>query len=284
MATLRSVLFVTILVSAATAFATIRPGGTPPPPYVVAHRGLLLDAPENTLANFSACLKLNLGFEVDVQRSKDGKLVCVHDSTVDRTTNGKGKVSEITLADLKKLDAGSWFGESFKGQRIPTLDEVLKLVADHRGGDIMIAIDFKNDRRYKKIEADVVNLAMKHGVLDHLLMIGAPIRDVWMRKRLHEAAAQAHIAVVANNLDELTYALKDKYADWIYVRYVPTEAEISSIHATGRKVFIAGKTVSGKETENWRRVTERRIDGILTDYSVELARQIRADRRAKKGK
>ena len=284
MVTLRSILFIAILLSACSAFATIQPGGKPPSPYVVTHRGLLLDAPENTLANFSACLNLNLGFEVDVQRSQDGKLVCVHDSTVDRTTNGKGKVAKKTLAELKKLDAGSWFGESFKGQRIPTLDEVLKLVADHRGGNVMIAIDFKSDWQDKKIEADVVNLAMKHGILDGLLMIVAPIRDARMRKRLHEAAAQTHIAVVANNSDELTYALKDKYADWIYVRYVPTEAEINNIHATGRKVFIAGKTVSGKETENWRRVTEWRINGILTDYSVELARQIRSDRRAKEGK
>ena len=190
-----------MLLSACSAFATIQPGGKPPSPYVVAHRGLLLDAPENTLANFSACLNLNLGFEVDVQRSQDGKLVCVHDSTVDRTTNGKGKVAEKTLAELKKLDAGSWFGDSFKGQRIPTLDEVLKLVADHRDGDVMIAIDFKSDWQDKKIEADVVNLAMKHGILDGLLMIVAPIRDARMRKRLHEAAAQTHIAVVANNPD-----------------------------------------------------------------------------------
>ncbi len=107
MVTLRSILFIAILPSACSAFATIQPGGKPPSPYVVAHRGLLLDAPENTLANFSACLNLNLGFEVDVQRSQDGKLVCVHDSTVDRTTNGKGKVAEETLAELKKLDAGS---------------------------------------------------------------------------------------------------------------------------------------------------------------------------------
>ncbi|MBC8290105.1 MAG: hypothetical protein H8E37_07290, partial [Planctomycetes bacterium] len=241
----------TVLMFEATGFATDRAVDTPPLPKVVAHRGLLLDAPENTLANFSACLKLNLGFEVDVQRSKDGELVCVHDSTVDRTTNGKGKVSELTLAQLKELDAGSWFGESFAGQQIPTLREVFKRISEHRGGDVLIAIDFKSERRDRKIEADVVRLAEKHGILDHLLMIGAPISDPQMRKRLRQASAHAHIAAVANNLDELTYVINDKYADWIYVRFVPTEAEIGSIHATGRKAFIAGKTVSGRETENW---------------------------------
>ena len=61
------------------------------PPLIVAHRGLLLHAPENTLANFRACLELRLGFEFDVEKTKDGHLVCIHDGTVDRTANGTGK-------------------------------------------------------------------------------------------------------------------------------------------------------------------------------------------------
>jgi glycerophosphoryl diester phosphodiesterase len=60
-------------------------------PLIVAHRGLLHHAPENTLANFRACLELRLGFEFDVEQTKDGHLVCIHDGTVDRTTNGTGK-------------------------------------------------------------------------------------------------------------------------------------------------------------------------------------------------
>lgn len=250
----------------------------PPSPLVVAHRGLLKDSPENTLANFSACLNLNIGFEVDVQRSKDGELVCIHDSTIDRTTNGKGRVSDLTLAQLKELDAGSWFDSSFRGQRIPTLDEVLKLIADHRGGKVLITIDFKSDPQDQRIESEVVKLARSHGVLDHLLMIGAPISSRLMRKRLREAHASTHTAVVANNRDELNAVINDQYADWIYVRFVPTRKEIGRIHATGRKVFIAGRTVSGRESENWRLVTECGIDGILTDYSIELARQLRSDR------
>src|SRR5687768_4045155 len=97
-------------------------------PQVVGHRGLIFDAPENTLAGFAACLELRIGFEVDVRRSKDGPLVCVHDATVDRTTGGKGKVAELTLAELKKLDAGSWLHPSFAGERVPALGEVLALV------------------------------------------------------------------------------------------------------------------------------------------------------------
>ena len=81
-------------------------------PHIVGHRGLIHHAPENTLAGFAACLELRLGFELDVRRSKDGQLVCVHDETVDRTSNGKGKVgiatgkaNEVSEAVRKAVDA-----------------------------------------------------------------------------------------------------------------------------------------------------------------------------------
>jgi glycerophosphoryl diester phosphodiesterase len=250
-------------------------------PLIVAHRGLLLDAPENTLANFSACLKLNLGFEVDVQRSRDGHLVCVHDDTVDRTTDGSGRVSELTLAELKQLDAGSWFDNSYRGQQIPTIDAVFELLSRHRGNDVLIAVDFKGAD--SKIEADVVELAVKHKVLHRLLMIGRAIQHPPVRMRLRQASSNSHVATVANTADELAYAISDELSDWVYVRFVPTRKEIKRIHAAGKKTFIAGATVAGRQNDNWRSVTERGIDGILTDYSIELARQLRTDaRRTKK--
>ena len=139
-------------------------------PTVVAHRGLTLHAPENTLASFRACLELRIGFEVDVQRSKDGHLVCIHDDTVDRTTDGTGKVSDLTLAELKTLDAGSWFDSAFLGEQVPTLDEVFETLSryPHR---VLIAMDLKA----ADVEEDVVNLATQHRVLDRLLFIGRTI-------------------------------------------------------------------------------------------------------------
>ena len=113
-------------------------------PLIVAHRGLLRVAPENTLANFRACLELRLGFEFDVQRSKDGHLVCIHDSTLNRTTNGSGKVAELTLAEIRQLDDGSWFNPRFQGERVPTVEEVLQLAAQYRQHEILIAVDFKD--------------------------------------------------------------------------------------------------------------------------------------------
>ena len=98
-------------------------------PSVVGHRGLLRHAPENTLAGFRACLELRLGFEVDVRRSSDGVLICIHDETLDRTTTVKEKVADQTLAELKRLDAGGWFRADFREERIPTLEEVFALLA-----------------------------------------------------------------------------------------------------------------------------------------------------------
>ena len=93
----------------------------------LAHRGALRDAPENTLAAFWRALELGAdGVELDVTLSADGKIVVIHDDTVDRTTGGRGLVSELTLAELKRLDAGSWFAPEFADARIPTLDEVLQ--------------------------------------------------------------------------------------------------------------------------------------------------------------
>src|SRR5260221_14149991 len=92
-------------------------GTSASPPLTVAHRGLLQHAPENTLANFRACLELRLGFEFDVQRTKDGKLVCIHDDTLNRTTNGTAKGVDLTLEEIRRLDSGTWFDSKFAGKQ-----------------------------------------------------------------------------------------------------------------------------------------------------------------------
>src|SRR3954449_5767231 len=90
----------------------------------VAPRGLFRHAPEHTMPAFAACLELRLGIELDVRRTKDGTLVCLHDATLDRTTDAKGRLAERTLEDVRKFDAGRWFHADFAGERVPTLDAV----------------------------------------------------------------------------------------------------------------------------------------------------------------
>lgn len=242
-----------------------------PRPLIVAHRGLLRHAPENTLANFRACLELRLGFEFDVKRTKDSHLVCIHDSTVDRTTDGTGNVSDLTLADIRKMDAGSWFDAGFAGERVPTVEEVLKLVAEYRRQYVLIAVDLKDEN----VAHDVVRLAEKYQVLNRLLFIGRTISEPELRERIKRASAKAHAAAVANNTDELQSALAAANADWVYVRYLASPEQITAAHRAGKRSFIAGSTVSGKLPDNWRRTANAGIDAILTDFPLELRATLR---------
>jgi glycerophosphoryl diester phosphodiesterase len=212
----------------------------PERPLVVAHRGLLLHAPENTLANFRACLELQCGFEFDVQRTKDGHLVCLHDDTLERTT--------------------------------PTIEETLALVAEHRQHQVLICVDLKAEG----VEQDVVGLAEKHNVLDRLLFIGRAISEPSVRRALREASAKSRVAALAAAPENLAEAIADADSDWVYLRYVPTPAEVASIHRSGKRTFIAGVTVSGNSPDNWQKATTAGLDGILTDYPLELQATLRA--------
>jgi glycerophosphoryl diester phosphodiesterase len=96
---------------------------------VIAHRGFSGVAPENTLVAIRRGIEIGADMaEIDVTLSKDGYVVVIHDETLDRTTNGTGPVSDATLEELQRLDAGSWFAPEFAGEKIPTLGEVLDLV------------------------------------------------------------------------------------------------------------------------------------------------------------
>ncbi|CAM3718039.1 glycerophosphodiester phosphodiesterase [Isoptericola cucumis] len=116
----------------------------PPPrprrvrPEVVAHRGSSAVAPQNTLVAVEEAWRSGAqAVEIDVRLSADGVPVVIHDATVDATTDGTGAVGELPLDSLRALDAGSWFGPRFAGQRVPTLAEVLGLVRERRGMDVL---------------------------------------------------------------------------------------------------------------------------------------------------
>jgi glycerophosphoryl diester phosphodiesterase len=108
---------------------------------VIAHRGASGHAPENTLAAFRKAVSLGAAFiETDLQLSRDAHFVAIHDATVDRTTSGHGPVHDLTLAELRRLDAGSWFGSEFAGERIPTLEEILDFSKKH---DVVFYLELK---------------------------------------------------------------------------------------------------------------------------------------------
>lgn len=97
-------------------------------PYICAHRGASAAAPENTLSAFALAPRLGAdAVELDTQLTKDGIPVILHDGNVDRTTNGHGRVKDLTLAEIRKLDAGSWKSPAFKGEPLPTLESLFKM-------------------------------------------------------------------------------------------------------------------------------------------------------------
>jgi glycerophosphoryl diester phosphodiesterase len=108
---------------------------------VIAHRGASGHAPENTLAAFKKAVAMGATFiETDLQMSRDARLVAIHDATLNRTTNGEGIVHDMTLAQLRQLDAGSWFGSEYAGERIPTLEELL---AFSKKNDVVFYLELK---------------------------------------------------------------------------------------------------------------------------------------------
>ena len=134
---------------------------------VYAHRGASAYAPENTLEAFRLAMEMGAdGFELDVHLSADGQLVVIHDETVDRTTNGTGLVREMTLAQLRALDASNGMQE-YRGARIPTLEEVYQLVRDTHH---IVNVEIKTDEYfYPGIEAACLELTRKMGMMDRVI-------------------------------------------------------------------------------------------------------------------
>jgi glycerophosphoryl diester phosphodiesterase len=267
----RKLLFALFVVIAAAAEA--RAADPIVPPAVIGHRGLVHSAPENTLAAFRACLALRFGFEFDVRRTKDGQLVCLHDAALERTTSGKGRLSDLTLAEVRRLDAGAWFAPSFTEERVPLIDEILELAARAPPNSGLLAVDLKEAG--EAIEAALVKSAAQRRVQGRLIFIGLTIESAEVRSRLKAADRAAPTARLAKDEAAIADVLADPDADWVYVRFLPTPAAVARIHGAGKRLFLAGPLVAGNEPGNWKQATDLGVDAILTDYPLELARQLR---------
>lgn len=242
-------------------------------PKIVGHRGLENYAPENTMVNFKISLGLNIGIEVDVRRTKDGVWVCLHDDSVDRTSNAKGKVKDYTYDELQKLDVGSSMSGYFKGERIPKFEDLLSLLKEQGSSNHFLAIDLKE--RGLNAELELVTLAKRYGVLKQLLFIGYCITDQSMRKNFYEADRETQIAVLVNSPSDLEKGLLDPYANWTYNRYIPDKTSIEKIHSLNKKVFIVG---SSHIISDWKtgaeQAKEAGVDAVLTDYPLEWQKAI----------
>ncbi len=154
--------------------------GLPPRPWVIAHRGASAYAPENTVPAFTLAIEQRAEFvEIDIQRTKDGQIVLLHDVTLERTTDveqlfpdrarpapddpkktPRWWLDDFTLAEVQRLDAGTWLDPKFAGTRIPTLDETIAAVRGRSG----LLIELKSPERYPGIEAEMMAILERHGL------------------------------------------------------------------------------------------------------------------------
>lgn len=136
-------------------------------PVIIAHRGAALRAPENTMASFREAYSQKADvIELDVHRTKDGHLVVMHDPRVDRTTDGTGEIRNMTLEEVKKLDAGSWFGPQFNGEKVPALEDVL----DWAKGKVRVDIELKDTELYPGIEKDLIDMIRKRNAAGDIMI------------------------------------------------------------------------------------------------------------------
>ncbi|MCJ7735939.1 MAG: glycerophosphodiester phosphodiesterase [Anaerolineae bacterium] len=152
-------------------------------PLIIAHRGASAAAPQNTLAAFEKAIALGAdGVELDVHLSSDGIPVVIHDFNVDATTNGHGAVTEMTLDELKLLDAGSSFSPEFASERIPTLAEVLTCLRPH---DALLNVEVKSTSlRNTGLEDAIITLIREHRVAECVIFSSFNPVTLWRLKRL----------------------------------------------------------------------------------------------------
>lgn len=230
----------------------------------VAHRGASAYAPENTIAAFDKAVEMKADYiEIDVQRSKDGKLVLIHDTTVDRTTDGSGKVGNLTFKELRDLDAGSWKSEQFAGAQIPTFDEIL----DRYHGRIGILIELKAPELYPGIEENVT-AELKERNLDkpqNEKIIVQSFNHKSMKK-MNELLPKVPIGVLtSSSADTTEQALQEfsSYADYFNPSYgIVTEDLVNQVHSLGMK--IGAWTVRSQEAAAF--LLDVGVDAIITDY------------------
>ncbi len=232
-------------------------------PIAIAHRGLLRHAPENTLAAFAACLELRMGFELDIRTTSDGKLVVIHDDNLVRTTNGPSKsIRNITLAEAKKLNAGSWFDAAFANERIPTLEETFDLIGKRKRGPTVIALNVKAINQDG--ERELIALLDKYDLFESSFAFD---QSEEVSKRLKALDQRLRIGQNVNR-SSITKVLEEDFIDVFLLSDTPTKAEVETLHKAGKQVLFnyAGAGPQRRSTQAWKQAYHAGVDGMLTDY------------------
>lgn len=229
-----------------------------------AHRGASGYSPENTMAAFVKALQLGAnGIETDVQMTKDGQLVLIHDESVRRTTGAEGWVKDFTLDELKKLDAGSWYDEKFRGEAIPTLEELLVLAKQH---DLYLNIELKNGFvQYPKLELRVAELVRHHDLVEQVLISS------------FNHYSLVHMKQLAPEIETAILYMEGLYEPWEYALRIGASA-LHPYHYAVRKEWVEQAKERGirthpftvNEEQEMRALLAAGVGGIITDYPDRL--------------
>ena len=231
----------------------------------VAHRGASGHAPENTMEAFQKGFEMKSDYiEIDVQMTKDGELVVIHDTSVNRTTNGTGKVGDLTLEEIRQLDAGSWFSEAYAGEKVPTFAEVL----DTYRGKVGILIELKAPELYPGVEAKVAE------ALNERNMSMANNNKIIIQSFNHESMEKSkallpnlsHGVLTGGSWADVTeeqLAQFATYADYFNpTMHIVTDELVSDVHEAGMEIY----PYTSRSQEQALRLFALDVDGIITDY------------------
>lgn len=226
-------------------------------PIVIAHRGASGEAPENTMASFKLALKQKAdALELDVQRTKDGRLVIMHDPALGRTAKGRGKISGKTLHSLEHIDAGSWFHPDFSKERIPTLGHVL----DTFGDKTHYVIELKFYSRDKVgFARQVYEMIAQRGLLDRTMFLSFSSRILDAIKARDDKAVTCLALVPHAPLTRARAASRhdviatSAHSRWLHSRIGKRDQPVNSWIGVGKPAHIP----------------KRRIDMITTNYPAD---------------
>ena len=233
-------------------------------PILLAHRGLVRHAPENTLPGFGAAVELGLSIELDVYQTRDKHLVVIHDKAVDRTTNGTGEVTNMTLAEIRELDAGSWFDPRFAGEKVPILEEVFQLIHKRQRTPVSIGLNMKVIS--PGIEQNIVQLVEKYDLLDQLFAFGQPIDST---RRFKEANPKLRTTTQhIRDAEQFDADLRNPLANDLWVVFVPDAKAVEQARQLGKRVWIS-LHIAENRPDTWDKARASKVDGICTDWPLE---------------
>jgi len=232
-------------------------------PWIIGHRGYRAKYPENTLSAFQAAIEAGaVMIELDVMLSRDRKVVVIHDAALERTTNGKGPVADFTLAELKHLDAGSWFDSRFADQHLPELSEVLDLV----DGRVYVNIEIKSNAYESShppdaIEKQVVELLRQKSLLDTCMISSFDVIILEQIASMKNAPAIAFISQKPADKKTVQMCTRFNVFSWHPDQRIVTRTQVKRMHAAGIRVF----PYNVDTLEDYARMRAMKVDGVITD-------------------